>query len=74
MANEVKGEGGGQDRQDRSFRGGDPRLIDYENAAERAYWCKSLMVGEAELYAAVVAVGNSAQKVKDWLAAKRQAQ
>jgi hypothetical protein len=56
---------------DRSFRRGDPRLIDYENSLERAYWCKALLVNDPELYAAVAAVGNSAQSVKDWLAAKR---
>lgn len=55
-----------------SFRGGDPRLIDYEDRSERAYWCKALLVTEAELYGAVAAVGNSAQKVKDWLAATRR--
>lgn len=55
-----------------SFRDGDPRLIDYEDRFERAYWCKALMVSEAELYGAVAAVGNSAQKVKDWLASTRR--
>jgi uncharacterized protein DUF3606 len=57
---------------DRSFRSGDPRLIDYENPSERAYWCKALGVSEPELYAAVAAVGISAQKVRRWLAAERQ--
>lgn len=60
----------GDEPSDNTFRRGDPRLIDYENPTERAYWCKSLMVSDHELYAAVVAVGNSAQKVKDWLAAR----
>lgn len=72
MIGEKKGPGEGDGQQDRSFKGGDPRLIDYENAAERAYWCKSLTVTEPELYAALAAVGNSAQKVKEWLARKRE--
>jgi hypothetical protein len=58
--------------QDRSFRNGDPRLIDHENPIERRYWCKALMVSESDLYAAVAAVGNSAQRVKDWIAARGQ--
>ena len=53
-----------------SFREGDPRTIDLANADERAYWCKSLMVDEAGLRAAVAAVGNSAEQVKRWLAAR----
>ena len=70
MTSENNGAGNVEDR---SFRNGDPRLIDYENPIERRYWCKALVVSEAELYAAVVAVGNSAQKVKDWIAARGQA-
>ena len=54
-----------------SFRDGDPRLIDLEDPLERQYWSKSLMVGEDELTEAVGAVGNSAEEVKRWLAAKR---
>jgi uncharacterized protein DUF3606 len=69
MAGKHNDSGKGEDR---SFRNGDPRLIDYENSSERAYWCKALLVSDPELYAAVAAVGNSAQSVKDWLAAKRQ--
>ena len=54
-----------------SFRDGDPRFIDLENRDERAYWCKLLMATEAELEAAVAAVGTSAEQVKHWLAARR---
>lgn len=68
----MAGENNGSDKgEDRSFRGGDPRLIDYADASERAYWCKALLVSDRELHAAVAAVGNSAQSVKDWLAAER---
>lgn len=64
-----------QDKQvhDNSFGGNDPRFVDDETPSERAYWCKALGVTDQELYAAVAAVGNSAQKVKDWLRAKRDA-
>ena len=56
------------DRQpDNSFRDGDPRVIDVTDAAERAYWCKSLGVGEAELIDLVAKVGPSAQRVKEAL-------
>lgn len=54
-----------------SFRDGDPRFIDLESRDERAYWCKILMASEAELAAAVAAVGTSAEQVKRWLAARR---
>jgi hypothetical protein len=57
---------------DNSFRGRDPRLIDFESSSERAYWCKALGVSEPELYAALMAAGNSAQAVKDWLRAKNE--
>ena len=53
-----------------SFRDGDPRSIDLANPDERAYWCKSLAVDEAALRAAIAAVGNSAEQVKRWLAAR----
>lgn len=69
MPGEKNGSGEGPDH---SFRNGDPRFIDCENPCEYAYWCKALGVSEAELCAAVAAVGNSAQWVRDWLAAKRQ--
>jgi hypothetical protein len=69
----MDGENNGAGKvEDRSFRNGDPRLIDYENPIERRYWCKALLVSEPELYAAVAAVGNSAQRVKDWIAARGQ--
>ena len=55
-----------------SFRDGDPRTIDLSNRDERAYWCKSLMIDEAELETAVAAVGTSAQEVRRWLAARRK--
>ena len=54
-----------------AFKGGDPRMIDLGARDERAYWCKSLMVSEDELEAAVAAVGGSAEQVKRWLAARR---
>ena len=53
-----------------SFRDGDPRSIDVANPDERAYWCKTLMIDEAQLRAAIAAVGNSAEQVKRWLAAR----
>ncbi len=56
--------------QDNSFKGNDPRFVDHDSPGERAYWCKALGVSETELYAAVAAVGNSAQRVKDWLRAR----
>jgi hypothetical protein len=52
---------------DNSFRDGDPRLIDVSNPAERAYWCKSLGIGETVLVALVGKVGHCAQSVKDAL-------
>jgi hypothetical protein len=54
-----------------SFNGNDPRLIDIDNPAERAYWVKSLAVTEAQLRALVDRVGRSAQRVKDALRAQR---
>ncbi|HET7729086.1 MAG TPA: DUF3606 domain-containing protein [Usitatibacter sp.] len=56
---------------DNSFQGEDPRVIDVEQAAERAYWCKSLGITEPQLLALVAAVGTSAQRVKDSLVAVR---
>jgi hypothetical protein len=55
------------------FRHGDPRFVDFNNAGERAYWCKYFNVTEPELYAAVVAAGTNAQAVKEWVSAKRDA-
>lgn len=56
---------------DNTFQGRDPRSIDVEDASERAYWCKSLGIGEAELLALVHAVGPSAQSVKNALGLDR---
>ena len=55
---------------DNSFNGEDPRLIDIDSAAERAYWTKSLGITETELVVLVNRVGPSAQKVKDALKAR----
>lgn len=52
---------------DNTFQGRDPRIIDVDQACERAFWCKSLGISEAELLALVEAVGPSAQSVKDAL-------
>lgn len=52
---------------DNTFQGRDPRIIDVDQASERAFWCKSLDISEAELLALVEAVGPSAQSVKDAL-------
>jgi hypothetical protein len=52
---------------DNSFGGHDPRTIEIENSVERAYWVKALGITEAQLLAAISAVGTSAQKVKDYL-------
>jgi hypothetical protein len=54
---------------DNSFRGNDPRMVEVDNAAERAFWCKALFTTEARLIAAVKSVGPSAQKVKEYLRA-----
>lgn len=54
---------------DNSFRGRDPRMIEIDNATERAFWCKALLATESQLLAAVGAVGPSAQKVKEYLQA-----
>jgi Protein of unknown function (DUF3606). len=56
---------------DNSFRGNDPRTIEIDSPSERAFWCKVLNVSEAELIEAVGAAGPAAQKVKDWLFARR---
>jgi hypothetical protein len=54
---------------DNSFRGNDPRTVEIDNAAERAFWCKALVTTEERLIAAVKSVGASAQKVKEYLQA-----
>jgi len=56
---------------DNSFRGNDPRTVEIDSAAERAFWCKALFTTEEQLVAAVKAVGASAQKVKEYLQANR---
>lgn len=52
---------------DNSFKDGDPRLIDINSPAERAFWLKVLDTSEHELMNAVDAVGTSAQKVREYL-------
>jgi hypothetical protein len=52
---------------DNTFQGRDPRIIEVDQASERAYWCKSLGISEADLIALVAAVGPSAQSVKNAL-------
>ena len=59
------------DSVDNSFRGNDPRTVEIDNAAERAFWCKALLTTEDKLLAAVNAVGASAQRVKEYLQANR---
>ena len=56
---------------DNSFGGNDPRTVEIDSAAERAFWCKVLFTSEKQLLAAVEAVGASAQKVKEYLQANR---
>ena len=56
---------------DNSFRGNDPRSVDIDSPAERAFWCKALLTTEEKLLVAVNAVGTSAQKVKEYLQANR---
>lgn len=52
----------------------DARDIALESDHEVNYWLKYLNTTRDELYAAVSAVGVSAEKVKLYLAAKRDAQ
>ena len=56
---------------DNSFRGNDPRTVEIDSAAERAFWCKALFISEERLIAAVKAVGTSAQRVREYLQADR---
>ena len=56
---------------DNSFGGRDPRMIEIESPAERAYWTKVLGISESELLEAIGAVGYSAQRVKDHLKQRR---
>jgi hypothetical protein len=46
----------------------DERSIDLNDAAEVLYWTKFFDITEYALHAAVGAVGNTAQDVKDYLA------
>lgn len=45
----------------------DNRLVSLEQDHERRDWCKSFGCTEAELRAAVAAVGHSADKVREYL-------
>lgn len=45
----------------------DPRLVNLEDAGERAYWCKFFGVSLERLIVAVKAVGPSAQAVRSYL-------
>jgi hypothetical protein len=57
---------------DKSQRGGaDRSRINLEQDYEVRDWSKSLGVTEAELTAAVKAVGNSAEKVKEYLGKRK---
>ncbi len=56
---------------DNSFGGNDPRAVEIDSPAERAFWCKALFTTDDQLVAAVKAVGGSAQKVKEYLQAHR---
>ena len=57
---------------DKSKRGGaDRSRISLEQDYEVRDWSKSLGVTEAELTAAVKAVGNSAEKVKEYLGQRK---
>ena len=48
----------------------DSRIIDIENENEVRYWLAFLGTTRDELYAAVSAVGQSAQEVRDYLKTK----
>ena len=49
----------------------DSRVIDFDDENEIRYWLKYLDTSKDELFAAVSAVGASAQHVAEYLAAKR---
>jgi hypothetical protein len=49
----------------------DGRSIDFDDENEVRYWIKYLDTSKDELFAAVSAVGASAQHVADYLSAKR---
>lgn len=65
-------EGSGMSGRDREFHDG--RDIALESEPETNYWLKYLDTTRDELYAAVSAVGVSAEKVKQYLAEKRRTQ
>jgi hypothetical protein len=50
----------------------DTRSIDFQDENEIQYWLKFLGTDRDELYAAVSAVGVSAQKVREYLAVKQR--
>jgi hypothetical protein len=52
----------------------DGRSIDFDDENEVRYWIKYLDTTKDELFAAVSAVGASAQHVANYLIAKRDAQ
>ena len=54
-----------------SFGLHDPRVINFDDPAERAYWLKVLEVSDDQLRLVIRDVGLSAQRVKDCLAAAR---
>lgn len=45
----------------------DNRLIALEDPNEVRYWTQAMGISEAELHEAVTAVGNSAQKVREYI-------
>ena len=55
---------------DKSKTGQDRKLIAMTEPYEVRDWCKSLGCTEVELRKAVTAVGNSAEKVREWLKKK----
>ena len=48
------------------------RFIDLTQASEIAGWCRSLGCGENELKAAIATVGNSAERVREYLTGRRR--
>ena len=52
---------------DKSKTGQDRKLISLNEPYELRDWCKSLGCTEQQLRAAVAAVGNSADKVREYL-------
>ena len=49
---------------DNTFRDGDPRQIDIDLPAERAYWSKVFGISESELCEIVHMLGTSAEAVR----------